>query len=145
VDWHTVWDTLTGCPGARRHLHCRNPDSNAKPVPGYSNTIRDELEDATAALDPFHVVRLGLTAWTIPACRVEQEQLGHRGRKHDPPDRIGNSLRAGGPPAEPTTAAPKPTASSNSTAGMPADSATPANYRLWMILAAGGLTHPNLR
>ena len=32
------------------------------PFRGYSNAIRDELEDATAVLDAFHVVRLGLTA-----------------------------------------------------------------------------------
>ena len=30
------------------------------PFRGYANAIRDELEDATAVLDAFHVVRLGL-------------------------------------------------------------------------------------
>src|SRR5215217_3479953 len=62
---------------------------------GYSNAIRDELEDATAVLDAFHVVRLGLKAMEQTRRRVQQEQLGHRGRKPDPLYRIRNALRAG--------------------------------------------------
>jgi transposase len=54
------------------------------PFRGYSNAIRDELEDATAVLDAFHVVRLELQAMDETRRRVQQEQLGHRGRKHDP-------------------------------------------------------------
>jgi transposase len=65
------------------------------PFRGYSNAIRDELEDATAVLDAFHVVRLGLKAMEETRRRVQQEQLGHRGRKHDPLYRIRNPLRAG--------------------------------------------------
>lgn len=65
------------------------------PFRGYSNAIRDELEDATAVLDAFHVVRLELQAMDETRRRVQQEQLGHRGRKHDPLYRIRNTLRAG--------------------------------------------------
>ena len=65
------------------------------PFRGYANAIRDELEDATAVLDAFHVVRLGLKAMEETRRRVQQEQLGHRGRKHDPLYRIRNALRAG--------------------------------------------------
>jgi transposase len=65
------------------------------PFRGYSNAIRDELEDATAVLDAFHVVRLGLKAMEETRRRVQQEQFGHRGRKHDPLYRIRNTLRAG--------------------------------------------------
>jgi transposase len=65
------------------------------PFRGYSNAIRDQLEDATAVLDAFHVVRLGLKAMEETRRRVQQEQLGHRGRKHDPLYRIRNALRAG--------------------------------------------------
>ena len=32
------------------------------PFRGYANAIRDELDDAVAVLDAFHVVRLGLQA-----------------------------------------------------------------------------------
>ena len=65
------------------------------PFRGYGNAIRDELEDATAVLDVFHVVRLGLKAMEETRRRVQQEHLGHRGRKHDPLYRIRNALRAG--------------------------------------------------
>jgi transposase len=65
------------------------------PFRGYSNAIRDELEDATAVLDAFHVVKLGLTAMEETRRRVQQEQLGHRGHKHDPLYKIRSTLRAG--------------------------------------------------
>jgi transposase len=65
------------------------------PFRGYRNAIRDELEDATAVLDAFHVVRLGLKAMEETRRRVQQELLGHRGRKHDPLYRIRNAVRAG--------------------------------------------------
>ena len=51
------------------------------PFRGYANAIRDELEDATAVLDAFHVVRLGLQAMEEVRRRVQQELLGHRGRQ----------------------------------------------------------------
>jgi transposase len=65
------------------------------PFRGYYNAIRDQLEDAVAVLDAFHVVRLGLKAMEETRRRVQQEQLGHRGHKHDPLYRIRNPLRAG--------------------------------------------------
>ena len=65
------------------------------PFRGYANAIRDELDDAVAVLDAFHVVRLGLQAMEEIRRRVQQEQLGHRGRKNDPLYRIRNALRAG--------------------------------------------------
>jgi len=65
------------------------------PFRGYGNAIRDELEDATAVLDAFHVVKLGLQAMEETRRRVQQELLGHRGHKHDPLYRIRNALRAG--------------------------------------------------
>jgi transposase len=65
------------------------------PFRGYGNAIRDELEDAVAVLDAFHVVKLGLQAMEETRRRVQQEQLGHRGHKNDPLYRIRNALRAG--------------------------------------------------
>jgi transposase len=65
------------------------------PFRGYANAIRDELDDAVAVLDAFHVVRLGLQAMEEVRRRVQQELLGHRGRKHDPLYKIRNALRAG--------------------------------------------------
>ena len=41
------------------------------------------------------MVKLGLTAMEETRRQVQQEQLGHRGRKHDPLYKIRNILRAG--------------------------------------------------
>lgn len=65
------------------------------PFRGYANAIDDKLADAVAVLDAFHVVRLGMKAMEATRRRVQQEQLGHRGRKHDPLYGIRNVLRAG--------------------------------------------------
>lgn len=51
---------------------------------GYKNALDDELEDATAVLDAFHVVKLGTEAVDDVRRRVQQATLGHRGRKGDP-------------------------------------------------------------
>ena len=65
------------------------------PFHGYKNAIDDQLEDAVAVLDAFHVVKLGTAAIDEVRRRVQQEIHGHRGRKHDPLYRIRNILRAG--------------------------------------------------
>jgi len=65
------------------------------PFQGYKNAIDDELEDATAVLDAFHVVKLGTGALDEVRRRVQQETLGHRGRKGDPLHGISNVLRCG--------------------------------------------------
>ena len=65
------------------------------PFQGYKNAIDDQLEDAVAVLDAFHVVKLGTAAVDECRRRVQQETLGHRGRKGDPLYAIANLLRAG--------------------------------------------------
>jgi transposase len=65
------------------------------PFRGYANAIDDELADAVAVLDAFHVVRRGLKAMEQTRRRVQHEQLGHRGHRDDPLYRIRNVLRAG--------------------------------------------------
>jgi len=62
---------------------------------GYKNALDDELEDAIAVLDAFHVVKLGTAAMDEVRRRVQQEILGHRGRKGDPLYGIQNALRCG--------------------------------------------------
>src|SRR6266508_2503937 len=54
------------------------------PFHGYKNAIDDQLEDAVAVLDAFHVVKLGTDAVDQVRRRVQQELHGHRGRKGDP-------------------------------------------------------------
>lgn len=65
------------------------------PFAGYKTAIDDKLEDATAVLDAFHVVKLGTAAVDEVRRRVQQDTLGHRGRKGDSLYGIQTILRAG--------------------------------------------------
>lgn len=65
------------------------------PFAGYKTAIDDKLDDAVAVLDAFHVVKLGTAAVDEVCRRVQQDTLGHRGRKGDPLYGIQTILRAG--------------------------------------------------
>lgn len=65
------------------------------PFHGYKNAIDDQLDDAVAVLDAFHVVKLGTQAVDEVRRRVQQEIHGHRGRKDDPLYGIRMILRCG--------------------------------------------------
>ena len=65
------------------------------PFQGYKNAIDDQLEDATCVLDAFHIVKLAGAAVDDVRRRIQQETLGHRGRKGDPLFGIRHILRAG--------------------------------------------------
>ncbi|HEY9494666.1 MAG TPA: transposase, partial [Intrasporangium sp.] len=65
------------------------------PFRGYKNAIDDQLADAVAVLDAFHVVKLAGHALDEVRRRVQQEIHGHRGRRNDPLYRIRNILHAG--------------------------------------------------
>ncbi len=54
------------------------------PFRGYHTALTSRLEYATAVLDPFHVVRLLTSAADEVRRRVQNDPLGHRGRKGDP-------------------------------------------------------------
>ncbi|MGL5810260.1 MAG: ISL3 family transposase [Nocardioides sp.] len=62
---------------------------------GYRNTIDDDLSDAVAVLDAFHVVKLATQVVDEVRRRVQLDTCGHRGRRDDPLYRIRNILRAG--------------------------------------------------
>ena len=51
---------------------------------GFKTATVEELPDAVAVMDPFHVVRLAGDALDECRRRVQQETCGHRGRKGDP-------------------------------------------------------------
>jgi len=51
---------------------------------GFKTAASEELPDAVAVMDPFHVVRLAGDALDQCRRRVQQAIHGHRGRKHDP-------------------------------------------------------------
>jgi transposase len=65
------------------------------PFRGYANAIRDELPDAVAVLDAFHVVKLGTQVVDEVRRRVQQDTLGQRGHKDDPLYKIRGLLRRG--------------------------------------------------
>ncbi len=50
----------------------------------YRSAFDAAVPDASQVADPFHVVRLGNDALDEARRRVQQQTLGHRGRKHDP-------------------------------------------------------------
>lgn len=54
------------------------------PFTGFKTAAAEELPDAVAVMDPFHVVRLGGDALDRCRRRVQQDTHGHRGRKGDP-------------------------------------------------------------
>jgi transposase len=64
------------------------------PFHGYKNAIDDELQDAIAVLDRFHVQQLATKMVDEVRCRVQLETLGHRGRRGDPLYGIRNILKA---------------------------------------------------
>nr|WP_208390722.1 ISL3 family transposase [Brooklawnia cerclae] len=51
---------------------------------GFKTATTEELPDAVAVMDPFHVVRLAGDALDECRRRVQQHTRGHRGRKGDP-------------------------------------------------------------
>jgi transposase len=65
------------------------------PFRGYANAIRDELPDAVAVLDAFHVVKLGTQVVDEVRRRCQQNTLGRRGHKDDPLYKIRGLLRHG--------------------------------------------------
>jgi transposase len=61
----------------------------------YRAGLKPALEHATRVADPFHVVRVANRCLDTVRRRVQNETLGHRGRKHDPLYRIRKLLLAG--------------------------------------------------
>ena len=61
----------------------------------YRNGLSPHLAHVTRVADPFHVVRVGNRCVDKVRRRVQQEMLGHRGRKADPLYRIRKLLLAG--------------------------------------------------
>jgi transposase len=71
-------------------LAARTPDWRARivtasldPFRGYATALATQLPAATRVLDPFHVVKLGLTCLDDVRRRVQQDTTGHRGRAGD--------------------------------------------------------------
>jgi transposase len=61
----------------------------------YRAGLAGRLDHATRVADPFHVVRVGNRCLDAVRRRVQNETMGHRGRKHDPLYRIRKIMLAG--------------------------------------------------
>ena len=62
---------------------------------GFKTATSEELPDAVAVMDPFHVVRLAGDALDRCRRRVQQDLHGHRGRTNDPLYRARRTLHTG--------------------------------------------------
>jgi len=62
---------------------------------GFKTATAEELPDAVAVMDPFHVVRLAGDALDQCRRRIQQIIHGHRGRKNDPLYRARRTLHTG--------------------------------------------------
>ncbi len=62
---------------------------------GFKTAAAEEVPQAVAVMDPFHVVRLAGDALDLCRRRVQQEMHGHRGRKSDPLYRARRTLHTG--------------------------------------------------
>ncbi len=62
---------------------------------GFKTATTEELPEAVAVMDPFHVVRLAGDALDRCRRRVQQDLHGHRGRKDDPLYRARRTLHTG--------------------------------------------------
>ncbi len=62
---------------------------------GFKTATTEELPEATAVMDPYHVVRLAGDALDRCRRRVQQDLHGHRGRKDDPLYRARRTLHTG--------------------------------------------------
>ncbi len=62
---------------------------------GFKTATTEELPEATAVMDPFHVVRLAGDALDRCRRRVQQDLHAHRGRKEDPLYRARRTLHTG--------------------------------------------------
>ena len=62
---------------------------------GFKTATAEELPQATAVMDPFHVVALAGDALDRCRQRVQQDTLGHRGRSGDPLYGTRRTLRTG--------------------------------------------------
>ena len=67
------------------------------------NAVDDQLQDATSVPGAFHIVKLAGDALDEVRRRVQQDTLGHRGRKGDPLYQIRLLLRASRAHAHPTS------------------------------------------
>ena len=104
LDRHRVLDVLEGRSRdvvgdwltERGQAWCANIRlATLDPSAGYRRALEDHLGNATLVVDHWHVVRLANRAIDQVRRRVQNQTLGHRGRKDDPLYRIRRVLLTG--------------------------------------------------
>ena len=110
--WHRVQEQAGR---ARRAVSHQYPDHDTRPPPrGGRQQQRYRLDyskDATSVLETFHIVTLAGDVQSEVRRRVEQETLGHRGRKGAPllgPQSFARLTHAGSPPRANKNASVRP-------------------------------------
>ena len=93
LDRHRLLDVVEGRSRdvLGRWLADRGPDwcdritlATLDPAAGYRAALVEHLPNATLVVDHFHAIKLANAAIDDIRRRVQQRQLGHRGRKGDP-------------------------------------------------------------
>src|SRR5688572_25646266 len=82
-------------PGELALLVALHPEGVVRAAEGREQLEASPLAGVTVVVDPFHVVRLANDALSRCRRRVQQETLGHRGRRDDPLYRIRRLLLLG--------------------------------------------------
>ncbi len=104
LDAHIVIDLVEGNRAADLRRWCKTQDKEflegittvaTDLAESFRAGLRPHLDHARRVADPFHVVRAGNRCLDKVRRRVQQEMLGHRGRKDDPLYRIRNLLLVG--------------------------------------------------
>lgn len=89
-------DTLGDWLGARGTVWCDQITlATLDPAAGYRKALDEHLVNAQRVVDHFHAIKLANTGVDDIRRRVQQETLGHRGRKGDPLFRIRRSILMG--------------------------------------------------
>lgn len=104
LEGHRMIDMVEGNTAADLRRWCTNADAGWLGRVGvvatdltehYRAGLSPHLDHATRVADPFHVVRTANRCLDTVRRRVQNETLGHRGRKHDPLYRIRKLLLTG--------------------------------------------------
>lgn len=103
---------------------------------GFKTATSEELPEATAVMDPFHVVRLAGDALDRCRRRVQQIIHGHRGRSGDPLYRARRMLHTGaGLLTDKPWSGSGPTAATGS---QPATTGSPRRCAPWRLVLDAG-------
>jgi transposase len=95
VEGNSAKDLRAWAAGADPGMDRRDPSGATDLAESFRAGLSPHLDHVRRVADPFHVVRVGNRCLDQVRRRVQNETLGHRGRKHDPLYRIRKILLTG--------------------------------------------------